>query len=471
MDNSGVAPSGGLPVETATLALDDTILELLPAAVYVCDARGFLVRYNRRAAELWGREPLLGDPTDRFCGSHRLYWPDGRRLPRPETPMAHAIRTGCPLRDVEVQVERPDGTRLWILVNIDPLRTPFGEVSGAVACFQDITARKDAEERTAASERRLREVLEALPSAVYTTDAQGIVTFYNQAAERLAGRRPVAGADRWCISWRLFTSEGKDMPHEQCPMAVALRENRALCGKEIVVERPDGARVPCLAYPTPLRDELGRLVGAVNMLVDISERQQAEQRRQLLVRELNHRVKNTLATVQSIAAQSFRSEGRTPAHQRFEGRLITLSRAHDVLTRESWEGAELHDMARQATVALGADDDSRIEIEGPVLRLRPKMALSLAMALHELGTNAAKYGALSAEGGRVRVSWEVAGQDGTRRLRLCWRESGGPPVAPPRAKGFGSRLIERGLASELRAKVRLDFPPQGVECEIEAPLD
>ncbi|MDX6749725.1 HWE histidine kinase domain-containing protein [Geminicoccaceae bacterium 1502E] len=459
------AATHGLPP-----ALDDTILDLLPAAVYVCGADGILVRHNRKAAELWGREPVPGDAAERFCGSFRLYWSDGRPLAHHETPMADTLRSGRPHRNVEVQVEQPGGRRLWVLVNIDPIRNAAGELTGAINCFQDITARKLADERIRESERRLREVLEALPTAVYTTDAEGHVTFYNRASVTLSGRRPELGTDRWCISWRLYQPDGTRLPHAECPMAVALRENRAIEGAEIVAERPDGQRLPCLAYPTPLRDSAGKLVGAVNMLVDISERKRAEERRQLLIRELNHRVKNTLATVQSIAAQSFRREARSEAHQRFEGRLITLSRAHDVLTRESWEGAELHDIVAQAMEPLCGEDEDRLEIGGPELRLRPKMALSLAMALHELCTNAAKYGALSNEAGRVGVTWRIEVQDQDRRLHLRWAESGGPPVEVPQEKGFGSRLIERGLAWELGAVVRLEFPPSGVVCEIAAPL-
>ncbi|HET8728379.1 MAG TPA: PAS domain S-box protein [Alphaproteobacteria bacterium] len=577
------------------LTIDETILELLPAAVYVCDAEGLIVRYNRRAAELWGRSPRRGETEERFCGAHRLLRPDGRPLPHHRTPMAEVLRTGVPKRDAEIQIERPDGTRLWALVNIEPIRNGAGAMVGAVNCFQDITARKRAEaearenealyravidttpecvkivardgtvrhmnpaglrmvgaddagtvhgrsvfgliapecrnhwqachervcdgesfswefdiiglngtrrhmethavplrmpdgavaqlavtrditrrkrdeETLRDSERRSRELLAALPTAVYTTDAAGRITSYNEAAAAFWGVRPALGRSEWCGSWRLYRPDGKPLPHDRCPMAVALKECRPIRGAEAMAERPDGSRVPFLAYPTPLYDGTGALAGAVNMLVDITDRKQAEERQKLLVNELNHRVKNTLATVQSIAAQSFRGEVDGRAYKWFESRLIALSTAHDVLTRRNWEGASFREIVAQAVAPLSGRCASRFDIDGPDLRLTPKTALSLAMALHELCTNAAKHGALSNASGRVTVRWRVERDSAGDRLCLRWAETGGPPVEAPRRKGFGSRLIERGLAYDLKAEVRLAYHPGGVACEIDAPL-
>jgi PAS domain S-box-containing protein len=146
-------------------------------------------------------------------------------------------------------------------------------------------------------ERRFRELLDALPAAVYTTDAAGRITYYNEAAADLWGDRPALGSSEWCGSWKLFWPDGTPLPHDECPMAVALKEDRAVRGMEAAAERPDGTRVPFIPYPTPIHDETGKLVGAVNMLVDITDRKRAEEQHNLLVRELHHRVKNTLAMV------------------------------------------------------------------------------------------------------------------------------------------------------------------------------
>jgi PAS domain S-box-containing protein len=822
------------------LASTDTTLELLPTAAYVCAADGTIICYNRKAAELWGRAPRPGDPTERFCGSHRLFRPDGQSLPHQETPMAEVLRTGIPAQDLEVIIEQPGGDRLWVLVNVAPIKTDQGDVTGAISSFQDITARKhrelrlhqnhqdledffdngavglhlvaadgtilrvnqteldllgytaeeyvghrisefhvdqdviadilqrllrgerldqyparlkakdgsikhvlitssgrfqdgefkntrcftvdvtvqhradealrESQQRLAAtyeavplgiaetdaaghfvrvnralseitgfspdellgrsfialthpddqtpdrdnyarqvrgeidhytlrkrylrkdgtvvfvavlsasvrddqgrfcygvrvvqdvtenqriqallseSERRTQNLLEALPVAVYTTDAAGRITYYNQAAADFAGRRPDLG-EEWCVTWRLYRPDGTPLPHDQCPMAVALKENRAVRGAEAMAERPDGTRVPFIPYPTPLHDTTGALIGAVNVLVDISEhkraeaavqrlaaivessddaivskdlngiitswntgaerlfgyraaeaigkpvrmlipqerdqeedailqcirrgervapyesvrrrkdgtlvevaltispikdadgrvigasnvarditeRKRAERHQDLLIHELNHRVKNTLAVVQSVAAQSFRGETGGQAYRRFEARLMALAKAHDILTREKWDSVDLADVVAELTTAH-CSDASRLEIDGAHLRVPATMALSIAMALHELCTNAAKYGALSNSLGRVRIRWHVAVENDDRRLHLHWEEQGGPAVVVPQTKGFGSRLIERGLARELNAEVHLDYAPTGVVCTIDAPL-
>jgi two-component sensor histidine kinase len=199
---------------------------------------------------------------------------------------------------------------------------------------------------------------------------------------------------------------------------------------------------------------------------DAVERAQAEQRQRLLINELNHRVKNTLATVQAIAFQTLKGDiPLVEARARFEARLLALSRAHSLLTAQNWEGASLARVVADATEYL-AGEQGRFEVEGEEVLLAPRPALALALAFHELGTNAAKYGALRAEDGTVSISWRC--ESGS--LRIEWRERGGPPVAAPEKRGFGSRLIERGLAADLGGRASLDFAPDGLVCTIEAGL-
>jgi two-component sensor histidine kinase len=215
---------------------------------------------------------------------------------------------------------------------------------------------------------------------------------------------------------------------------------------------------------------LGFPYRVLGVLLDISERKRAEERQQLLVNELNHRVKNTLATVQSIASQTLRN-ARTPqeAQRSFESRLIALSRAHDVLTREKWQGASLYEVVAQALEPYSDGGEDRLHLSGPHVRLTPRMALALAMAMQELATNAVKYGALSNAQGEIAIGWTV--EDGApAMLHLRWEESGGPPVEAPERRGFGSRLIERSLADELEGQVRIAFAATGVVCTIDAPL-
>jgi len=213
--------------------------------------------------------------------------------------------------------------------------------------------------------------------------------------------------------------------------------------------------------------EFDRLATAYETMADALASRESHQR--LLINELNHRVKNTLATVQSIAGQAFRRGEHDEARDTFEARLFALAQAHDMLTRENWEGAELPDLIAQAVEPYRREGGGRFEVEGPNLWVKPSMALALSMAIHELATNACKYGALSVASGRVEIQWTIEGNP--RHLTLRWEEKDGPPVSPPSSRGFGSRLIERSLATELAGEVQLTYEPRGVVCLVRAPLD
>ena len=215
-----------------------------------------------------------------------------------------------------------------------------------------------------------------------------------------------------------------------------------------------------------IRDAEGRAIRFPGATIDITNRKDAELHRELLTAELNHRVKNTLAIVQSIASQSLRDDMSMPnARATFLTRLKAISNAHDLLTLESWVGADLGAIVR-AVVDVYARDSDRFRVQGPALRLSPSSALAITKALNELSTNAIKYGSLSQPGGHVDVSWTVTGDD----LELAWIETGGPLVKTPSRKGFGSRLIQNGLAAELNGKVDIDYRPGGLVCTIAAPL-
>ncbi|WP_230532403.1 sensor histidine kinase [Microvirga roseola] len=203
----------------------------------------------------------------------------------------------------------------------------------------------------------------------------------------------------------------------------------------------------------------------------LQKEQRAAEHQRLLINERNHRVKNTLATVQSIAAQTLRTAETTrDAKEALETRLLALSRAHDVLTGENWEGANLTEVVREALAPYQTYGENRLHIKGRDLRLTPRMALALAMALQELATNAVKYGALSNKTGTIEVSWTVQNGAAPPRLVLTWTETGGPPVVAPRRRGFGFRMIERSLAQDLDGRVEIAFAPTGVICTVNAPV-
>jgi two-component sensor histidine kinase/PAS domain-containing protein len=263
-------------------------------------------------------------------------------------------------------------------------------------------------------------------------------------------------------------------PDDQVRAAKARERNLAHPGPfemDFRIVRPDNGEVRWVVTRGLVEaDAQGRPVRLLATQSDITARKQEELRRQLLLNELNHRVKNTLATVQSIAAQTLKAAGSVEeAAPVLESRLMALSRAHNVLTRETWEGADLSEIVAGAAGPYCVAD--RCHTVGPEVRLSPAMALALAMALHELAVNAAKYGALKGETGRVDIRWHVEGAPPHRRLVLRWQEVGGPPVRPPARRGFGTRLLERGLGHELGGAVRIEFLPRGLVCSIEASLD
>ncbi|MHC1548753.1 PAS domain-containing sensor histidine kinase [Phyllobacterium sp. K27] len=714
-------PAGSLSEYEVLKASAPGVLDAIPGAVYLCDQGGWLVRYNKEAAELWGRTPALTEKPERFCGSHALFLPDGIPLAHDVCPMAAAVLAGKETRNAEVIIEKPDGSRSVALVNIRALRDEGGEIQGAINCFQDISAhkaaeeevrqknadledffensaialhivggdgvilranraeldllgytaeeyigrhiaefhvdalvigdilhklskgekldryparlyakdgslkhvlitsnsrtrdgefvntrcfttdvtdlhqaervRRDSEERLAAtyeaatigiaeadaigrllrvndtlcqmlgrsreellamtffdytadgdrdkdaflyarqirgeidnyalrkqasmpdgtklyldihsssvrddaghfrygvrviqdvtaaqrmedkilsSEQHMRDLLEALPAAVYTTDTAGRITFYNKAAVEMSGRTPKPG-DMWCVTWKLFYPDGTPLAHDQCPMAVALKENRPIRGAEAIAERPDGTRVPFIPYPTPLHDENGNLIGAINMLVDITERKQAESRQKVLIDELNHRVKNTLATVQSLAGQTARhADGLDEFLRSFEARLLALARAHDLLTRRHWEDTPLDSFAKEVLTPLTSEALERISISGPSVDIPSSTALSLTMTLNELATNAVKYGALSSDNGSISLSWRMREDCATQpMLILEWIEKGGPPVRPPTRRGFGTRLMERCIERDLGGELDLAFTASGLKCRIAIPV-
>lgn len=324
----------GWPDEEQAIKLPGRLFEQLPFAVYVCDQDGLVLRYNRRAAELWGRAPKLSDPNERFCGSYQMFRPDGSLLPHHECPMADVLRTGISVREQEVHIERPDGLRGIALVDIEAIKDSDGNVVGAVNCFQDVTERKRGEAQI------------------------------------------------------------------------------------------------------------------VN-----------------LAREAEHRTKNILSTVLATVRLS-QSDTSDNLKQLIEGRIGALAKVHTLFVESRWAGAELHRLATQELLAYSGGKEARVRIDGPAVMLEPSTAQITAISLHELATNAAKYGALSAAGGRVEILWSLPA-DGTLSLR--WIESGGPAATPPTHCGFGTRVMEN-MIGQLKGELRFDWRDQGLTCEITLPF-
>jgi PAS domain S-box-containing protein len=337
----------------------------------------------------------------------------------------------------------------------------LGESHRRLHGAHDGIEREQAEATLHASEQTFRALLEALPAAVYTTDAEGRITFYNQAAVELSGHRPKLGS-HWCVTWRLYWPDGTPLPHDECPMAIALKENRPVRGAEAIAERPDGTRVPFIPYPTPLRDAAGALVGAVNMLVDITERKQAEERLQLLAQEVDHRANNLLALVQA-SVRLTKAETVEAFKVAVEGRIQALANAHALLASSRWVGASLGQLVEDELAPYRSGREPAARVNGARVMLEPKVAQTMAVVLHELATNAAKYGALSMPAGHVDLDWWPTA-DG--RFMFRWVETGGPAVVAPKRRGFGTGVVERMIRDQLDGELRLDWRPEGLICEI-----
>lgn len=458
---------------SAMLRVSDGILDLLPIATFICDANGTILQYNRHAAAIWGRAPKPGQTHDQFTEHLRFFETDG--TPAARALVAEVLATGSPVRDVERIVERPDGTRVVVSVNVDPLYNAKGELVGAVNCFLDITERKrmdvaletsrlhalEQEQRLAATyEHAAIGISEIAPDGHFlrVNEAICVMTGYSRE-ELLAGRL-----------FRHTHPDDVDPDREGFRKQVAGELEFYSVEKRFI--RKDKRVIWLSVRSSPVRDADDRLLYVVRVVQDITERKAWEQRQKLLMDELNHRVKNTLATVQSLAAQTARA-ARTPAafRERFEGRLIALSKAHDQLTVHHWESADLRELLSGSLAPYAGGGSERVILRGEDVVLRPRAVLTLAMAIHELTTNAAKYGALSVPGGRIEIQWKpVRGDNGRAQLRIDWNEQGGPAVIVPDQRGFGSKLIEGSIAAELGGSARLTFEPEGLRCEIVIPL-
>ena len=413
-------------------------------AIISTDLNGVITTWNKGAERIFGyvAEEIIGKPITILIPLDYQH---------EEKAIIERIRRGQRIEHYETIRQRKHGSLIEISLTVSPVKNAQGKIIGASKIARDITERKQS-----------LAILCALPEVVYTTDAAGRLTFYNDAAAELWGYRPKLNDARWCGSWRLLRADGSPLPHDECPMALAIKENRPIRGVEAIAERPDGTRVPFLPYPTPLHDASGKVIGAVNMLVDISELKRSEGQIATLAREAEHRAKNVLATVQATVhlTQSDTPDGLKHA---IEGRIQALANVHALFVQSRWTGAELHNLVTQELSPYCQDGETRARIDGPSLLLEPNTAQTIAVTLHELATNAAKYGALSVPQGHVQVEWSRA-MDG--RLILRWSETGGPAVEPPTRKGFGTRVMESVIRGQLKGEVNVDWRSEGVAYEI-----
>ncbi len=349
----------------------------------------------------------------------------------------------------------------WFTFSYSPVRDENGAVAGMFCAVTETTE----QQRTAAalreSEGRFRLMADSSPALIWVADAEGKVVFANTRYAEVFGR---PADDIHGDGWMRIVHPDDLQGHTEDFLAAFSARQRFRRLTRVVARSGETLWLHCEGAPR--FDAGGAFAGYVGVNLDVSDAKRAEEHLRLMVLELNHRVKNNLATVQSVASQTLRGTESLPAaRSAFLNRIAALATAHDILTREHWEGAGPGEIAHGVLDPL-VGGDRRLVIDGPKLVLQPRAALGLSMAFHELGTNALKYGSLSKADGEVEVRWRVE----QRELLLTWVERGGPPVTPPKHHGFGSRLLTRGLANELQGVVELRFAPGGLECHIRAPL-
>jgi two-component sensor histidine kinase len=361
--------------------------------------------------------------------------------------------------------------QVFMDLNYGPVLGDDNKPAGVLAIVVETTARVEAErrfaEQTAATEqanKRLSALVSATADVIYQMSPDW------REMRALQGRGFLTDTDSPSIAWideYLFLD---DQPHILAAIKDAIRYKRPF-QLEHRVRRTDGSAGWTLSRAVPLLNQAGQITEWFGAASDVTARKQAEEHLRLVVNELNHRVKNTLTMVQAIAAQTFRgADDLETSQEKFRARLKALASATDLMIGEKCAHASLRTAIDSVVGAYCHEEPERCQVSGPEISLTPKTAVSFAMALHELATNATKYGAWSNKAGRISIQWTVIATEEDARLSLEWREIGGPAVSPPGRRGFGSRLIERGLTAEMSGEAQIRFEPAGLVCVIEAPL-
>jgi PAS domain S-box-containing protein len=577
------------------------LLDMLPLGVCICDLSGTIVQYNHGAIELWGRTPPPGQLADAFLATLGLV-PDPTGADQNTTGLVSGVLTnGTSARDRDMLIVREDGSRVAVRVNAKPLLGEAGICIGVITFWQDITGPRYIHSAQPETARQSHDLLNALPVAVYTTDVEGRITFFNQAAVALWGRTPRLGEDKWCGTHVSRWPDGQLIQSDDYPIAVALREQHPIHGSEAIAERPDGSVAHILAYPTPIWDEAGAMIGAINTLVDITEhkhneesaqhlgaiidssndaivsknlngiitswnqgavmlfgydaseaigrpvmmlipgdrqdeetgilqrirrgervehydtirrrkdgtlvevslavspvknatgavvgaskiarditeRKRAAEKQILLLREMNHRVRNLFALAGSVVTLSARF-AHTPKElaDAVRARLSALSQAHDLTMPDLLEVAERTE--RQTTLRAliqtivsphndaVPDGEHRVTIHGPDVAIGGSAITGVALLLHEFMTNAAKYGALSVPTGHVDATWTVQADE----VHLAWRERGGPLIGDQKqVERFGSVLAQATVKGQLGGSIARDWEAAGLTVHLTVPLD
>jgi len=428
------------------------LVERMSDGALTADPEGLILYVNGRLSE------QTGYPSDRLIGRNlaSLFVGAAPKLVPEVTEEASLLRNGENAMPVAVW-SRP---------------ISIGATTATLVRLTDLSIHRRAEQ-IATAERFARSVLEQSTEAVVVLSPDGYITHASWRAEELAERPPVGRKFSEAFPLQAQTTqEAGTLARFSAESLDAMLATRPFHGVEVKLRGEGKARSAFILSAGPLVDENKANVGSIVTLTDITERKRAEEQQTTMVAELNHRVKNILAIVQSVAAQTMRSSNSLESFaDAFAGRLRALAIAHDVLTQTRWIGIGLSELLAAVLAPYRAGDGSRVRIAGPAILLPARSVLPLSMVLHEMTTNAAKYGALSARRGTIDITWQVS--DGPHEsIELVWQEHGGPPVKPvPQASGFGTKLIDHVVRHDLDGRTEVDFDPDGVRWTIAFPVE
>ena len=372
------------------------------------------------------------------------------------------VLTGQPVTGVEVAGQRPDQNedRAWITY-WHPLRGPDGTVVGVNVAAEEITERKRAEAALRSSEAQFHSLADCIPQLVWMADAAGKIFWINRQWCEYTG---VPVGEGGVHDWQALLASAS-LPDAGRSWAHSLRTGAPL-EMELSLLGKDGRYRPFLTRAIPLRDSTSTVYRWIGTHVDISEQKRREEHIRFIVDELSHRTKNLLAVVMAVAKQTAQYADDVKQYQtRFLERLQALAHCHDLLVKDHWHGALLHELVSAQMSPFGETSSGQINASGPRIVLRPDAVQHIGLALHELATNAAKHGALSMPKGEVAIRWQLGELD--ENIRFSWSETGGPIVTPPQRRGFGRVVIEQIVPRALNGRGSLDFLPSGVNWTFE----
>ena len=431
------------------------LVERMNDGAITLSSDGTILYGNQRLSDMIGVpvHDIIGKPfASLFTGQIPANWSSFLR------PSEGGIRT-------EALLAGSKGPDMPVSVWLGPIS--IGDLPATLVTITDLSVQRRAEQ-IAAAERFARSILEQATDAILVLDRSGRITHASDAAGQISKAPPVGL--RFSEAFPLAAAsiaQQAVLERFSSDIIDTLLATKIVHGVEVKLASISLENRTFLLSAGPLVDEAKISVGSIVTLTDITARKRAEELQTMMVAELNHRVKNILAIVQSVAVQTVRNTSTLDTFsETFSGRLRALSSAHDILTRTRWGGVPLKPLLEASVAAY----PGRINLEGPDVTLASHAVVPLSMVLHELMTNAAKYGALSASGS-VEVRWQEISSGGTPKVRLTWIEKGGPPVKPATGKGFGTKLIERVMNYDLEGEAALDYRPEGLQCVLEFPVE